>query len=236
MMMVTKMNIINETNFRTDDLRRFIVSGLRAMGADVSRPTVFTIKYSRGAHTTGWARYDGSRVLLRLPADLDSGAEFRSNYNRASRRDSDWTPLREAARVLEHEIAHTLGLKHRDMTTALRWCRAPWPTWVEGTTLRIKGREVEVQTPADTTTDATSRADSREDVLKKLHRAEAMVKRWSARLGVAHRTYDLLPPMHRRRVWWSFEAIKAAKKTKEWKTKVKYYTRRLENFSEFEAA
>lgn len=130
------MRLINETDWRTADLRRFILAGIRAMGAEENK--IVTVKYSRSARNLhgGWAFLgrdtqgagflQGRRMMLSLPSDpakLD---------------------LADFARTVEHEVGHQLGLRHKDMSEEMRYCgsiidgkhvKPSLPRWAEGLTV-----------------------------------------------------------------------------------------------------
>ena len=44
--------------------------------------------------------------------------------------------LRRLARLLEHEVRHTFGEEHKDMTTKVYWSLGPLPAWARGARVR----------------------------------------------------------------------------------------------------
>jgi hypothetical protein len=129
------LRVVNETSYCTEDLRALIRACLRHCGASSEREV--TVVYSRRPRCSGTGQLpvggeEGWRIRLRLP---------RSKHLDAERgRDERWLLL-SAARVLEHEVGHTLGLNHRDMRRDLLRCVQDVP-WADGLRIRIRSNEV----------------------------------------------------------------------------------------------
>lgn len=76
-------------------------------------------------------------------------------------------------------------------------------------------------------------ADSREDVARKLARAEGWVRQWKKRLSTAIGTLtrlNHLPSNHKIRcliMKWRGKIVNAKTKAREWRRRVKYYQERL---------
>jgi hypothetical protein len=130
--LVMGLRVVNETSYRTEDLRTLIRACLRHCGASSERKV--TVVYSRRPRCSGTGQLpvggeEGWRIRLRLS---------RPRYLDAERgRDERWLLL-SAARVLEHEVGHTLGLRHREMRRDLRKVVQDVP-WADG--LRIRSNE-----------------------------------------------------------------------------------------------
>lgn len=132
------LRVTNETAWNTKDLRRLAAACLRHRGAPLHKH--FTFAYQRaGTRRLGCAelgRWLSSRqrggldVMGAIEAacghhksHFDHGYEVRINLPRPA--DADHVPgvgvvigreaLAEIARTIEHEVDHTLGLRHRDM-------------------------------------------------------------------------------------------------------------------------
>lgn len=125
--------VVNKTNYRTNDLRRFFKAGLEAMGASINKTIiVHEIGGILCRHKT-WASYpinsfdhddvpvEGSRISMGISKDDPSIGAYGRSF----------------AGTFHHEVLHTLGLMHKDMNSEAMWCRAPQP-WAEGLTIRKK--------------------------------------------------------------------------------------------------
>lgn len=62
-------------------------------GKKFNRKLLTTIKYGQSGRLSGWARYNGTEMLLRLPEEAD-------------------IPVGHFAALVEHESLHLLGMKH----------------------------------------------------------------------------------------------------------------------------
>jgi hypothetical protein len=123
--MKPRLKLANKTHYSTRDLRRFFYAGLRALGAEANK--IIEVDYCRRRTVDGhdgrahygnfyaarWMRFG----LPRSPAELDLG---------------------KLARVLRHENAHNLGLKHGEMEPDLRYCQGPDPGWIAGLSISVK--------------------------------------------------------------------------------------------------
>ena len=150
----------NSTPYRTDDLRRLVLACLRAMGASEARRVEFFP--AKRSSSRGWGEYGdearGEGYLVRVPVDRDD--PNRSSYG-----------YRTAA-VLAHEVAHTLGLRHGEMSDELRYCRSSLSLpWAEGIVVRRKAE------PAKPT--LSDRVAEREETARK------KVAEWTRRLALA---------------------------------------------------
>lgn len=127
------LRIENHTDYRTGDLKRLFLAGLRALGA--SSDKVIRVRYTRE-----------NRPTVRGCAQL--GNVFRQEEG-FCRREANWAEMRLprdpskleigiVARVFEHEVLHLMGVDHRAMTRAQRFCEGATPAWAEGRTLRVR--------------------------------------------------------------------------------------------------
>jgi hypothetical protein len=139
------LRVVNETSYLTEDLRTLIRACLRHCGASSEREVA--VVYSRRPGCSGTGQYpfggeEGWQIRLRLP---------RPRYLDAERgRDERWLLL-SAARVLEHEVGHTLGLNHREMRRDLRKVVQDVP-WADGLRIRLRGNETAPAAPPATNT------------------------------------------------------------------------------------
>lgn len=197
-----RLKITNRTDWRTDDLRRVFQAGMRAVGiADQYR--YVTVIYSR-TKVSGYAHYHGGPVRMHVPRP--KRIKDRERFTRS------------VAQVWEHELYHTINVKHREMDRDLRWCCQPVP-WAEGLEVRERGTKAPSKpAPAPTPTPAPEQPAAH----PKLKRAEQNKRRWEKRLATANRMLGRqLKPLDWAR--WSLEARKAEDKVKAYARKVKRY-------------
>jgi hypothetical protein len=146
----------NFTAFRAVDLRRFFGAGLRAMGAS-SNKTIEVRLRSR--------RWRCSRARLGEVVELSATQRYYitdithdqrfydgESSHAAKRvwrvREAGWirmvldvdadgaVDLRSLARVFEHEVLHSKGVTHADMTEHQMQCDLPLPGWAVGLEVR----------------------------------------------------------------------------------------------------
>jgi len=129
------MKVINKTDYDTKSLSKFFRAGLKAMGAELDK--TITVYYSKASAATlyelhrGYALYpeyeiQGTKIWMGVPKEKLDTAEL--------------------ARTFEHEVCHTLGLRHGEMDPAIRYCNGPAPTWAEGLEI-TKDKEVFCNVP-----------------------------------------------------------------------------------------
>lgn len=150
------MKVTNKTEFRTDDLRKIFKAGLIAEGAEYKRYWI-TVRKSR-KHITGSTWYTSHNISINLPSDAGER-------------------LRYLAQVFVHEIGHTLGLRHSEMTHYYT-IKIPW---LNGMVLRKK--TVKVKPKEDLRTKRYQHAlkmfKSHKSNLK---REENLVKKWGRKV------------------------------------------------------
>ena len=177
-----RLEVVNGTAYDTRDIRRFLSAGMRAKGVEWRE---VIIDYGKGSALSGWGvlgtegdcNRHGITIRLTLPSPAFV-AECRADG-------TDPIGYKGLAQVFEHEIDHTLGLKHKDMVGY--WTLEP--TWHEGLTIRFVEPEV-----VDCATAARQRAAAREEhvraMLKKaetrLRRAKTIRDKWARKV----RYYD----------------------------------------------
>lgn len=110
------MRVINHSVYRTEDLKRFFHAGLKALGAKAG--TEITVLPSDRGYTHGIAEVGGKRITL--------GIAPPSRHS-----------MRKLARIFEHEVFHTLGVRHRSMTYREYWSLGGVPHWAKGLNVRV---------------------------------------------------------------------------------------------------
>jgi len=161
-----RLKIDNRTEYSTQDLRRFFLAGLTAGGAEGYRHVV--VVYSRTQHhgraSIGGNCGQGSWITMYAPAmgKLD---------------------LLKFAQVFDHEVAHTMGVRHKDMAEDLLYCEHK-PTWHEGLEIRHVA-------PAKPKVDRAAQREERArknlvEWERRLKRAQTFVRKWRAKV----RYYD----------------------------------------------
>lgn len=118
------LEMTNSTAYCTEDLCALVMACLRHYGAQTERQV--TVIYSRRPFSSG---------LAQLPCNGREGAKIRLRVPRLNKLEGRPAGVLSVARVLGHEVAHTVGMRHRDMRKDLRRCRQEVP-WAEGLVLR----------------------------------------------------------------------------------------------------
>ena len=174
-----KLIIDNTTRYSTQDLRRFLLAGMRAKG--VGHREVYIV-YGKGSACNGWGTLGvegnphrhGITLQLSLP-----GPAFIRALRTAGKIPINYLQL---AQVFEHEIDHTLGLRHSDMKD---WWLLQ-PTWHEGLTIAHapeKQAKTSEQCVAARSATITQRAEHARAMLKKAEtrfkRAKTIRDKWA---------------------------------------------------------
>lgn len=128
------MKVVNKTHYETRDLGKIIRRACKAVGCKGKNLTVTVVYAQRHGYVTGRAQlgkviagklYEGYWMRLRLPFEP---AKLR---------------LADLCWVAMHEAQHLIGIRHPDMTTAMRECHTqPLPKWAEGMEVRVKPQPV----------------------------------------------------------------------------------------------
>lgn len=167
------LSVKNGTHYRTADLAALIRAGIREYGDD--RRYTVRVVYTRGGgtSTSGYAYYNSGSITLRVP-------RYRTwNFPTSGKEQYSALPpetVRDLAKTLAHEIAHTNGVRHSEMDGALkRCCRggtddAPTP-WADGMEIRAKDAK-----PA-------SSMDAR--IAERAEKARASLDRWERKAKAA---------------------------------------------------
>jgi hypothetical protein len=133
------MKIRNETDYETRDLRRFFSAGLCAMKAS-SEKVIEVRKQTGNLHcsraTLGEVR---ERKVLEQGDIVRKWKTSEGRWIRMLTYQKDGElDLRRFARVFEHEVLHSKGAEHKDMTEHQMKCDLPLPAWAEGLSIRKK--------------------------------------------------------------------------------------------------
>lgn len=195
-----KIKIINHSGWRTDDLRRMFRAACKAAGATGDK--VLEVRDGRAGYVRGRAVYgqrgadgvfEGRFVWMWIPSRV------LFQYVSADVPEGMTQEAAGVARVFVHEVLHTLGVTHGEMTNAQRHCTQPIP-WAAGLVLRRKEEKPKPEPESKKETPAERGARIREEREKKarkmLERAERDQKRAAARV-------------------------------RKWKKKVRYYERQM---------
>ena len=118
--------LVNNTGYSTEDLRRFCVRGLRALGARGPKTFVFVAAPQR---SRGCAEVGTSKCAAGEETDVVIALASPHKFS-----------LRRLARLFEHEVTHTLGYQHEEMTEEILYSLGPVPDWAKGAKIRYLGR------------------------------------------------------------------------------------------------
>lgn len=123
------LKVINRTQYATEDLERFFARGLWALGCRKNKivKVLPTKGESRGIAYVGRCRNqqrgtcEAKSMVFLLPPPGPS------------------MTIRRLARLFEHEVSHTLGKRHEDMTETEYWSSSPSvPAWARGAVIRYR--------------------------------------------------------------------------------------------------
>jgi len=119
------MRLVNLTKWETRDLRKLVSATFRAYPVD-ARKYVVEVRPRRRLGTRGYAWYGLPRIVVFVPNPslLRKTAREYEEMGSGFRPPTDFDSV-AFARVLTHEIAHTLGVRHRDMPP-LKTINADW--------------------------------------------------------------------------------------------------------------
>lgn len=123
-----RLKLVNETHYRTRDLRSFFITGLNALAHGNWSYKYIEVVYGKRGGVWGCAW---------LPTGLHPASSMRF----AIPKDPEKLSLGSLARVLRHEFAHNLGLRHGEMDYDLKYCSGPDPEWIEGLQVRVKEKK-----------------------------------------------------------------------------------------------
>lgn len=198
-----KIKLTNKSHLRTGDLRVYFRAACRALGIKGSKH--ITVNASRSGYVTGRAslgklvrigpnsgyrRIEGFSVRLSVPRK-ESHLPRRKAMEGG---EPEQTWRAQVARVLEHELLHTLGVDHKDMTRAQMYSDGDEPDWSRGLALRAKEAKPKATLAerADrmrsAACDAANKREAHARKMLALHEAkwkreERLVAKWSKRVA-----------------------------------------------------
>jgi len=157
-----RIKLDNRTPFLTADIRAIVRAAAKAVGANGDK--TIDVVNARGWHVTGWAYYghrkrEARRIRLRLPKSAGD-------------------KVAEVGAVVAHELMHTLGVRHADMTSDQRRCTAAFGAFAAELPLRRSEAVAAPEAPEDKETAAERGARL---VAKRAAHARAMLKRAATR-------------------------------------------------------
>jgi hypothetical protein len=113
----------NYSGYDAGDLRRLVEAGAKAMRASHKLHVVVTPTPQR---TRGCAEVGGKKVVLAVAPP--------SRFSKP-----------KLARILKHELLHTQGLEHEDMTDEELWSKGPEPRWARDKQVRHERKGKAIQ-------------------------------------------------------------------------------------------
>ena len=170
-----KLKIVNETDYRTADLRKFLAVGLREEGVG---PVIrdwccgYRVKFYRMSERRrgGYGYYNSRNMALGL-------------YDSAS----VMTPEQVTAlpRVFVHELGHNRGLRHKEMAA---YATLP-VSWAEG--LAVRKKIVAPKPKRDVQAKRQRRAEKMlAEHEAKLKREQKLVKKWRQKVRYYERAFE----------------------------------------------
>lgn len=182
------MKVDNFTAYRTADLRRFFAAGLRAMNAKSDK--TIEVEYRTNARHICWAAM--GRVVRTTVVDDDGVTvrPFKTYEGRWIRmllpKPGEPVDVRRFARVFEHEVHHTKGAQHKEMTQHQRDCDLPLPEWAEGLEIRLKPEPAKLSVAERTAQRIAERETHAREMLAlyetKAKRTATLLKKWRTKV------------------------------------------------------
>ncbi len=160
------MEISNVTGYRLRDIRKLILAAFKAEGVS---PADYDITVARTNRTRihGRAGIGYHYIHMRIPETWD--------------KDLSQEEIHIFAKVLVHEIGHTLGLVHKEQVPVRE---IPTP-WADGLAIRRKPERIQI--PVRERRYATARRKLVEHS-RKLKREQNMVRKWRSKVRYYERT------------------------------------------------
>lgn len=134
-----KINLVNKTHWRDDHIKAFIQRIAKDERPDLCKRggKTLTCKVvytrNRGCGSSGYAYYHSNLMTVRLPKQNPDKVDF--------------------AHVIAHELAHTRGVRHRDMTGLSRYQRVgryrEIYAWADQLPLEITPKKVKAKPTTD---------------------------------------------------------------------------------------
>jgi hypothetical protein len=182
------MKIKNYTDYETRDLRGFFLRGLKAMNAKSDK--VIEVRPRSG-------RFRCSRAVVGTLIEYQSGAGRRWQLHEARwirmlvYENADGTVnMAEFARTFEHEVLHSKGARHGDMTAHQMACDLSLPDWAVGLEVRRRAPKPQPTREAKLEMRVAARAERARALLAtyeaKQKRVAKLVTKWRTKV----RYYD----------------------------------------------
>lgn len=157
------LDIKNNTNYRTCDLRKLFIECMKREGVNQCN---LSVEKSKRHYVHGKARLNSIRVAMYLP----KGSEKHKN---------------SIARVFIHELGHNLGLRHKEMLPI-------WDidcSWAEGFDLRTK--EIKPKKQRDLVKERYEKTMGKvKEYETKLKRNKTLLKKWNKKLKYYEKKMD----------------------------------------------
>jgi hypothetical protein len=156
------MKLVNTTRYDNRQLKQFIHRALVSIGVNPKdrQRKIITVVPSRRRTHWGCAPYGGMRAARWMKLSLPALADL---------------DLAQAYRVIRHENAHNLGIKHGEMADDLRWCHGSVPEWIAAASIAYRAER-----PSPSKEDVTVK--KLEQAQQRLKTAQTAVKRATTRL------------------------------------------------------
>ena len=118
--------LINNTGYNTEDLKRFCISGLRVLRARAPKRIAFVAAPRR---SRGCAEVGKTKSASGEERDIVIAIAPPSRFT-----------MRRLARLFQHEVTHSFGYEHHEMQHDVLWSLGSIPDWAKGLTIRYQGR------------------------------------------------------------------------------------------------
>jgi len=166
-MAAPKLTIQNGTKYRTDDIRRIVRAAMKALGVRAAKRVIVkpSRKHFSGRANVGSRTREAKTIWIWLPPHFNA---------------------KEAACLAAHELSHTQGVCHGDMTREQYMCRQEVP-WAKGLQLRTRITATSdvkaVETPAQRARRIVEKRSTHADdmhrkALTRLKRAQNIERKW----------------------------------------------------------
>lgn len=204
------MRLINETRYRTEDLKSFFAAGLKAMGAKSDK--IITVRYTRpgkhrrrvsenpecasdhhaASYASGRAHLGHTAVVGKTKLGLPKRKIIEARHM-IMLMPPPGIPInyRDLALTFEHEVLHLKGVQHREMTQDQMYCRGPMPDWADSWNGCIELEpEPAPMSPEERETRRKELVEQREAKARtklehyesKLKRIQALCKKWRTKV------------------------------------------------------
>ncbi len=183
-----KIQIINKTTFRDDDLRAIMRVACKCAGV-AAKKVVFRVSPGK-LHIRGRATLPRQRTALIWGTCTMRIPPFRlwgpGRHGEREHTEREW--ITEVCQVALHEAMHLAGVRHKDMTEEQHYCRMAVP-WSAQMQLRTKEAPATVPREERMAADRSNRLEHAQSMLRKAEtrakRANTILKKWERRVKTA---------------------------------------------------